>query len=117
MIVDEAKQHWSNYARMKKEYTGNIALIIQNENIQPMEQCYIIYTWYEPNCRRDLDNIAAAKKFIQDALIEANVLKNDGWKHIMGWSERFVSNTTAGPAGRSKTDAIGIRVELYDAIQ
>lgn len=36
------------------------------------------YTWVEPNRRRDKDNIAFAKKFVQDALVRAGVLANDG---------------------------------------
>lgn len=48
------------------------------------------YTWIEPNRRRDKDNIAFAKKFIQDALIRAGVLANDGWAQIKGFSDDFV---------------------------
>lgn len=34
-------------------------------------------TWYEPNAKRDIDNIVFATKFIQDALVKNHVLKND----------------------------------------
>ena len=47
------------------------------------------YHWYEPNTRRDKDNIAIAKKFVQDALVNAGVLQGDGWKHIDGFTDRF----------------------------
>lgn len=47
------------------------------------------YHWYEPNTRRDKDNIAFGRKFIQDALAKAGVLKGDGWKEIDGFSDRF----------------------------
>ena len=43
------------------------------------------YRWYEPNKRRDKDNVVFAKKFIQDGLVKAGVLHGDGWK----WIERF----------------------------
>ena len=39
-------------------------------------------TWYEPNKRRDVDNITFAVKFIQDALVKAEILENDGQKQI-----------------------------------
>lgn len=43
----------------------------------------IIYRFYEPNKRRDKDNIASfAMKVIQDALVKEGVIKNDGWKEI-----------------------------------
>jgi len=50
----------------------------------------ISYSFYEPNKRRDLDNIAGvAHKFIQDALVRCNVLENDGWRNIIGFRDTF----------------------------
>ncbi len=41
------------------------------------------YTFYEPNRRRDKDNIAGyACKLIQDALVKGGFLRNDAWKDI-----------------------------------
>jgi len=37
--------------------------------------------------RRDRDNIAAGRKFVQDALVRCKVLQNDGWKEITGFSD------------------------------
>lgn len=45
--------------------------------------------WYEKNGMRDPDNICAAKKFIFDALQEADVLKNDGFKEIEALRDNF----------------------------
>lgn len=47
------------------------------------------YKWVEKDRRRDKDNIAFARKFIQDALVRARVLENDGWRHIAGFSDEF----------------------------
>ena len=47
------------------------------------------YTWHEPNRRRDKDNIAFARKFVQDALVAAGVLQGDGWACIEGFSDTF----------------------------
>lgn len=49
----------------------------------------IKYEWYAKNKRKDMDNIAFAKKFIQDGMMSAEVIKNDGWSEIAGWSEIF----------------------------
>jgi len=38
--------------------------------------------WFEKNRRRDIDNIVFAKKFIQDALVEAGILEDDTQRHI-----------------------------------
>ena len=50
----------------------------------------IKYTFYEQNKRRDLDNISSfALKVIQDSLVKTNVLKNDGWNEILGFTTQF----------------------------
>ena len=38
--------------------------------------------WYEPNKRRDIDNITFATKFIQDALVETGIIPDDSQKYI-----------------------------------
>ncbi len=51
---------------------------------------FMEYTWVEPNKRRDKDNISSfGRKVIQDALVDARVLKDDGWKYVVGFSDRF----------------------------
>ena len=53
------------------------------------------FTWIEENKRRDLDNIAFAKKFIFDALVNSGVLPNDNWRYVKGWTDKFeYSNKT-----------------------
>lgn len=57
---------------------------------RPTGLVWMKYTWYEPNKRRDKDNISSfGRKVIQDGLVKAGVLENDGWKHIEGFSDRF----------------------------
>jgi Holliday junction resolvase RusA-like endonuclease len=51
---------------------------------------YLKYCFYEPNRKRDKDNISAfAHKVIQDALVKAGVLDNDGWANITGFCDAF----------------------------
>ena len=48
------------------------------------------FHWIEKNKKRDLDNVAFAKKFIQDALVKKGILANgDGWKSIIGFTDTF----------------------------
>lgn len=49
---------------------------------------YII--WYEPNRRRDIDNVTFATKFIQDALVKAGILEDDSQKYIVGVFHRVL---------------------------
>lgn len=48
------------------------------------------YVWYEPNKKRDKDNISSfGRKVIQDALVKAGYLTGDGWEHIEGFTDVF----------------------------
>lgn len=62
----------------------------QLKHLEIKEPVRITYEFYEPNKRRDLDNIAGvAHKFIQDALVKCHVLENDGWSNIVGFEDHF----------------------------
>ena len=51
---------------------------------------FLSYHFYEPNRYRDKDNIAGYfHKIFQDALVQAGVIENDGWKNITGFSDDF----------------------------
>lgn len=50
---------------------------------KPKGAVVLHYTFFEPNRRRDKDNIAGyAMKLIQDGLVKAGYLRGDGWQHI-----------------------------------
>ena len=54
----------------------------------------MVYKWYEPNKKRDLDNISSyGRKVIQDALVECGVLGGDGWNYISGFRDEFYIDT------------------------
>lgn len=63
-----------------KKYLGNI-------KIDKPVKAY--FTWIEENKRRDYDNIAFAKKFILDALVQVETLKDDNRKIVTGFEDRF----------------------------
>ena len=79
---NELKQSTQNYVQtcIKRDLKG---VAIEN----PIN---IIYCFYEPNRRRDKDNVAAfAMKVIQDALVKEGVIANDGWKNINSFECHF----------------------------
>jgi Holliday junction resolvase RusA-like endonuclease len=47
------------------------------------------FRWYEPNRKRDLDNICFAKKFILDALVSSGTIEADGWRCVIGFTDEF----------------------------
>lgn len=47
----------------------------------------IHFLWHEKNQKRDLDNIAFAKKFILDAMQEVGIIPNDNPRYIKGFTD------------------------------
>ncbi len=88
-----AQQRSNRYggAMMKKYAQKNVEAEIRAAKLKRVERpAYIRYTFYEPNRRRDKDNIAGfAHKIIQDALVSTRILKDDGWDYITGFSDEF----------------------------
>ena len=70
-------------------------------------QIFVTLTWYEPDRRRDPDNIAAAIKFVLDGMVNVGLIPNDGWKNIAGIEHRFAVDKNSP----------GVRVNITEAIQ
>lgn len=69
----------------KRNCENSIIFAIRDANVKRVTNYPVSLkiTWYEPNKRRDIDNITFATKFIQDALVKAEILNNDNQKHIV----------------------------------
>jgi Holliday junction resolvase RusA-like endonuclease len=75
-------------ARLKSNVEAGI--IPQLAKLKKIEKpVHITFIWHEINKRRDKDNVAAAKKFILDALQKAGKLINDNNDYIAGFTDRF----------------------------
>ena len=82
--IDAERTHRQKAAKLKRLVQRDISACILDQLGGAAYDCPvdIEYTWYEPDRRRDKDNIAFAKKFINDALVACGVLPNDGWRNI-----------------------------------
>lgn len=82
-------------AKVKSDIEEDIGWFIKASKIKPVtSKVFVRFTWIEPNMKRDFDNISFAKKFIFDALVKMNIIANDGWKNIDGFSDKFRLNRT-----------------------
>lgn len=84
--------HHKAGGRMKAEDQGKVEWFIRSQlrGVRIKKPVIMRYCWYEPNRKRDLDNISSyGRKVIQDALVHCGVLHNDGWRQIVGFSDRF----------------------------
>lgn len=90
IAADRTNRHKG--AKMKADNGTVVSLAIRRcmRGVRIEKPVEMHYTWYEPNKRRDKDNVSSfGRKVIQDALVQCGVLKDDGWKYIVGFSDRF----------------------------
>ena len=76
---------------MKKKYERIISSYIQQQlkGVNFKNKVKLSFRWYEKDKRRDLDNVAMAKKFILDALVSNNIIVSDGWRGVAGFTDEF----------------------------
>lgn len=89
-MTDAARGNKYKAAVMKKEYTEMVAWCAKAARLPKMGRVNVLVTWYEPNRRRDKDNIHAGIKFILDGLVMAGIIENDGWRQIGDISHRVL---------------------------
>ena len=71
--------------KQKNEAVVIRAILEQLGRLRITKPVIIRYRWYEPNNRRDLDNISSfGRKVIQDALVQTKVLR-----YITGFQDAF----------------------------
>jgi Holliday junction resolvase RusA-like endonuclease len=78
-------------AKMKQDIENTIWIYIKQQMkfTKIDSPVKINFKWIEDNKKRDLDNICFAKKFILDALVKANVLRNDTQNFVKGFTDTF----------------------------
>lgn len=85
------RKGYQPYATMKQECEMVIRAAIRKAKLTPVQGPVMLrFCWHEANKKRDLDNVAAGKKFINDALVHAGILAGDGWAHVHGFTDEFV---------------------------
>ena len=89
-IGDERANKYKG-ASLKRKNEKSIAVAIRQclKDVKIERPVEMHYLWVVPNKRTDRDNVAFAKKFVQDALVQCGVLEDDGWEHVVGFSDRF----------------------------
>lgn len=90
--IEAERIHRQKGAKMKADNEKMVAAAIRRcmRGVRIEKPVFMDYKWVEQNRRRDLDNISSfGRKVIQDALVNTGVLRDDGWKYVVGFSDRF----------------------------
>lgn len=78
--------------KMKKDNEETVIWAIRQQlrRLHIDKPVFLKFSWYEPNKRRDHDNVSSfGRKVIQDALVKCGVLKDDGWDYVVGFTDQF----------------------------
>jgi Holliday junction resolvase RusA-like endonuclease len=68
----------------KKEWSEIVKTAVMVQGIQPMNRIIMTYEFFFKDRRRhDPDNYACCAKFINDALVECGILKDDTFEYIV----------------------------------
>lgn len=90
LIEAERRNRYAGAALKKQSESVVMHAVRSLGKVRFTEPVYMVYHWYEPNRRRDKDNISSfGRKVIQDALVKSKILQNDGWNNIIGFEDRF----------------------------
>lgn len=82
-IIDAAKHgkgRYQPYSEMKNYYQSILNRYFNK--LPKFDTVAITIDWYEPNKRRDVDNITAGTKFLMDSLVKCEVIKDDSQKYV-----------------------------------
>lgn len=90
-LIEAERQHRQKAAKLKREHQRAVELCIRTQLRRPLrEPVTMHYLWVEKDRRRDKSNVCAfGRKIIEDAMVNAHVLKNDGWANIDGFTDSF----------------------------
>ena len=78
--------------QMKREAQAAVQWMIkaQLRRMKIEKPVFMLFTFYEQDRRRDRDNVSSfARKVIQDALVKAGTLHDDGWDYVTGYLDNF----------------------------
>lgn len=91
-LIDAERTHRQAGAKVKRDAERYIRMYIRQQlhGYKPKTPVSLYYYYYEPNKRRDKDNVAAfAHKVIQDSLVKEGIIANDGWDYVEDFFDRF----------------------------
>jgi Holliday junction resolvase RusA-like endonuclease len=111
--INQERGHWSKAAAIKKDLTFLVKMEAKSQKLKIMQSpIAVTCIWETKNEKKDPDNLAFGLKFILDGLVQAGILKNDGYGDIISITHFFaatgkdqVNVTLYNDQGEVKKDA------------
>ena len=87
--INTERKHRLKAAKLKKATEHHLTMQLKSKKVSPFESVELGYNWIRLHRREDKDNISFGQKFVQDALVNAGIIANDGWKNVFGFTHNF----------------------------
>jgi hypothetical protein len=89
---------FNKYNDEKQKWSKIVYDTVKKTGFRFTESCYYNYLVVEKTRERDPSNICSSSiKFIEDGLMKAGVIPNDGWDNVLGIRPEWVLHRTASP--------------------
>ena len=79
-------------AALKRELDHRVAWAAKEAGVRPVKRFMVRVVWFEPNARRDWDNVRSGIKFVLDGLVAAGVIKDDSRKYVEQCPDRVLTD-------------------------
>ena len=90
IAANRTNPYKGNKMKQDNQQIAMWAIRHQLKRLKIEKPIHIHYRFIEKNRRRDKDNISSfAIKVIQDALVQVEAIRNDGWKEVESFSCTF----------------------------
>ena len=94
--INAERRHRMQGANIKKKETNTCMAYLKQAVNKGFEigrdkyPLHITFKWYAKDRRKDLDNIAYAKKYIMDAMQKVELIENDGYKQVQRYTDIYL---------------------------
>lgn len=86
--IKAMNKHWAAGNNLKQINTDLASMYFKR--LLPIDTPVLLrFDWFEPNAKRDPDNIISAKKYILDGMQKVGFLPNDNQKWIKGIEDHW----------------------------
>ena len=89
---------FNKYNDEKQKWSKIVYDTVHKQTFRQVNSCYFHYLVVENTLKRDPSNICSSSiKFIEDGLMKAGVIPNDGWDNVLGIVPEWVLHRKAKP--------------------
>ena len=97
-LIKWSKSHWAVYRKEKRKWEDWCIIHLMKVPKRRFKRVFLEIQYMERAFKikvvgvdhpRDADNVVAAKKYLFDAMVKAEIIRNDDPRYIAGWMEAF----------------------------